>query len=407
MRVCLVSGEFPPMQGGVGDYTKELGMVLASQGVEVSVLTSAKAAGAECAPLRVFPIVEKWGWGMWSLVQDFLRREHPDVLHIQYQAAAYGMHPAINFLPRRLRLRRERPRVITTFHDLKVPYLFPKAGPLRRWVVLTLASTSDAVVATNIEDFLVLRQKVAGERSRLLSLGVPHPFLQLIPIGSNIIPNPPRGYDRDAWRTRWGVKPDEILLSYFGFLNESKGGETLIRALELLVLWGYPAKLMMVGGRVGSSDPTNLAYLHRMEDLIEQLGLNERVLWTEYTPAEEVSANLLASDICVLPYRDGASFRRGSLQACLAHGLPVVSTYPRVPIPELVDGENIALVPPEDAESLARRIVELIASPQARQRLSQGAMELSRRFGWEDIGRKHLGLYRKVLRMNQRQGGER
>jgi len=161
------------------------------------------------------------------------------------------MHPAINFLPLRLRRVPNRPRTVITFHDLKVPYLFPKAGPLRWWVNLALARWSDAVIVTNAEDFARL-----STYSFIRSLS-------LIPIGSNISPQPPVDYDREAWRGRWGVGPNDILLSYFGFLNESKGAETLIRALDRLVQRGYNVQLIMVGGKVGSSDPTNLAYLRK------------------------------------------------------------------------------------------------------------------------------------------------
>jgi len=297
------------------------------------------------------------------------------------------MHPAINFLPWRLRLRKDRPRVVTTFHDLRVPYLFPKAGRLRWWVVLALARGSDAVIATNIEDLLTLRQ--ALEKNRML----PHPLLYHIPIGSNIRPEPPEGYDRNAWRARWGVSKREILLSYFGFLNETKGGETLIEALARLVEDGYPVKLIMVGGKVGSSDPANIAYARKIDELIDELGLTERVLWTGYTSPEEVSANLMASDVCVLPYRDGVSLRRGSLHAALIHGLPVISTYPRVTIKEFVNGENILLIPPENPKALAEAVVRLIREPQLRGRLGRGARELAKEFGWEGIARRTLEVY--------------
>ena len=62
------------------------------------------------------------------------------------------MHPAINFLPRRLRKKNPHLRWVTTFHDLLPPYLFPKAGPLRERVTRILANNSDVSIATNERD---------------------------------------------------------------------------------------------------------------------------------------------------------------------------------------------------------------------------------------------------------------
>ena len=92
--------------------------------------------GGPAPGLAVHPMVERWNWGCWRSLLKLIRRTEPAVVHVQYQAAAYAMHPAINLWPRRLRqLGARRPRSAVTFHDLKVPYLFPKAGRLRRWVV--------------------------------------------------------------------------------------------------------------------------------------------------------------------------------------------------------------------------------------------------------------------------------
>jgi glycosyltransferase involved in cell wall biosynthesis len=381
MRILLLSGEYPPMQGGVGDYTRELGAALARQGMEVHVLTSAQAAqGPE--PLTVHPVVARWGWGIGRQAETLARQIQVDVLHIQYQTAAYGMHPAINLLPRRLRRVADLARLVT-FHDLKEPYLFPKAGPVRRWVNRELARSCDAVVVTNRED------EVAMQREGLAGA------LHLIPIGSNIAPAPPPGYDRAAWRSQQGVAPDDIVLCYFGFLNASKGGETLIRALSLLAS-DHRYRLWMVGGQVGASDPTNRAYLGRVQTLIGELGLEARIRWTGYTAAAEVSANLLAADMAVLPYRDGASFRRGSLLAVLAHGLPVITTRPAVALPELADGETALLVPPDDPSALATAIALLAADEVLRRRLSEGARRVAAEFGWERIAAQHLELYREI-----------
>jgi len=385
MRVFLLSGEFPPLQGGMGDYTKELGQALATLGVEVHVMTSTPGDSVP-EGLMVHPLIGRWGWGCWGPIIHLVRQGQPQVLHIQYQTAAYGMHPAVNLLPWRLHLLSHRPRLVVTFHDLRVPYLFPKAGRMRQWVTQAIAQGCDALVATNQEDEWVLREWGFSAK------------MTRIPIGSNITPQPPPGYDREAWRRKWGVGPEAKLLGYFGFLNASKGVETLLQALKLLVEDGHDMHLLMVGGKVGSSDPTNIAYAQRMETLIEELGLSAQVHWTGFTPQSEVSAHLMAADLCVLPYRDGISFRRGSLMACLAHGCPIVSTRPSVRIPELREGENVLLAPPDDPATLARRVEDVAGDANLRQRLREGACCLAQDFTWPAIARQTVALYERLLR---------
>jgi glycosyltransferase involved in cell wall biosynthesis len=394
VKVLFITGEFPPMQGGVGDYTREIGLALGDLGCQVRVLTSTRAGPVD--GLTVHPIVDRWSWGCWRTVSDLVRSHQPDVVHIQYQAAAYAMHPAVNFLPRRLRwLGATCPRITVTFHDLRVPYLFPKAGPLRRWVVNELARCSDAAITTNREDFQALQREL---RPAGLS-GRSAPLLSLIPIGSNIALNLPAAYDRDAWRARWGAGPDDLLLCFFGFINDRKGVDTLLRALELLIsdpTHALHPVLLFIGGQTGASDPTNVAYLARTQALIADLGLEHRVRWTGYVPAEEVSANFLAADLCVLPFRDGVSLLHGTFHAALAHGVPIVAACPRVPLPELVHGENVFLVPPEQPRALAEAIAHLASSPDLRRAIGDGARALSEQFRWEKIAAATLDLYRTV-----------
>jgi glycosyltransferase involved in cell wall biosynthesis len=385
MKVLFVTGEFPPMQGGVGDYTRELGLALHDLGCEVHVATSVQAGPAP--GLTVHPVVERWGWGCWRTLLELVRRHRPDVVHVQYQAAAYAMHPAINFWPRRLhRTGAGRPRTAVTFHDLKVPYLFPKAGPLRRRVITELARQSDVAITTNQQDFESLRRDLGSA-------------LALIPIGSNITPRMPADYERDAWRARWGVGPGEFLLCFFGFINDRKGVATLLHALHLLMAnpdRTAEPRLLFLGGQTGASDPTNVAYLARMQALIAELGLAERIRWTGYLPADEISASFAAADLCVLPFRDGASFLHGTFHAALAHGVPILTTRPQVPLPELVHSENVYLVPPRDPQALADAIDRLAAMPDLRRVLAAGARTLSGQFGWDTIAAETLALYRSL-----------
>ncbi len=386
-RILFITGEYPPMQGGVADYTRALARALAAAGQEVGILTSAQAAPPPDDPgIRVFPHIESWGWGLWDALDAFMADWQPDVVHIQYQTAAFAMHPALNLWAWRPWSQRPRALTAVTFHDLLVPYLFPKAHwlGLRRWVVHTLARTFDIAIATNPEDTAQLRAQ--------------RPDVVEIPIGSNIPDAPPADFERGAWRARWGVPADAALLCYFGFLNASKGGEMLADVLGELVDRGQNAHLLMIGGRVGASDPTNYAYLQKVEARIAARGLTKRVHWTDHISGEQVSAAFHISDICLLPYQDGASYRRGSFMAALAHGMAIVTTPPQAPYPDLVSGETLLFAPPDDARAMTNAVERILLNGKLRQRLSENARALSRKFGWDAIAAAHLRAYDEAER---------
>lgn len=371
------------MQGGVGDYTAMLGQHLAKRGIAITVVTTKSPATANSV-LSVDRCIPAWDWRAWWALDR--RCGEADVVHIQYQTAAYGLHPAINLWPWWLRRRRRRPKVVTTFHDLRVPYLFPKAGPVRWWVTLALARGSDAVTVTN-----------AADENRLRAAGLGATRLRRIPLGNNIPVSPPPGYDRTAWRARLGVEEAGGLLVHFGFLNSSKGCETLVEALERLRRAGTPVRLLMVGGRTGDADPTNAAYAAHIEELVARHGVEEDIIWTDFVSPADVSAHLLAGDAAVLPYRDGASLRRTTLITALAHGLPVITTRPDHPVAELRDGNNIVLVPPDDPAALARAAVRVLSRDDTRRRLGRGAQILAAAFDWDEIARQTAVLYQFAI----------
>ncbi len=381
MRIGQVTGEYPPMQGGVGAFTQELGRALVALGHELFVYTDRRAAPDPSGALHVTAEARGWGVGALWRVRRWAQAHRLDVVNVQYQAAAYGMTPPIHFLPHVLR----RPRVVVTFHDLLVPYLFPKAGPLRRRAVLALARAADGVIVTN-----------AGDEAQLVAAGGVT-RLARIPIGSNIHPAPPPNFQRSAWRRAQGYTPRDFVIGYFGFLNASKGVETLLEALAALRAAGLPAHLLMIGGRTGASDPTNAAYAAQIEARVAALGVGEAVRWTGFVEAAEVSAHLLSVDVVALPYRDGASYRRGSLMAALAHGCAIVTTEPRSDTPDLREGEHVRFVPSEDPRALAEALRALAEDAALRARLGAGARALAQQFTWERIAARTAAFFQTLL----------
>src|SRR5437870_1904043 len=154
MRVGLVTGEYAPMQGGVGDFTRELGQQLALLGVETHVITVSRAAADEAQGVVVHPVIQRWTFlALWRIAA-LARRLKLDLINLQYQAAAYGLSAPIHFLPARAGVP-----VIVTFHDLRVPYLFPKAGRLRPAAVTHLARSAAGVITTDPADAEELQRR--------------------------------------------------------------------------------------------------------------------------------------------------------------------------------------------------------------------------------------------------------
>jgi len=89
--------------------------------------------------------------------------------------------------------------------------------------------------------------------------------------------------------------------------------------------------------------------------------------------------------------------RSGTLIAGLSHGCPVVTTEPALPQPELVDGQNLRLVPPEDPEALADALTAIVSSSELSSRLAAGAKALARKFDWDGIARDTAGFFESVL----------
>lgn len=402
MRVTQITGEYPPMRGGVADYTARLSQELRLQGHDVAVLTSVVVKDAVDADgVRVDARVGDWGVQFLAAVQRHLDTWRPDVLHIQYQTGAFGMKVAVNVLPVLLRLRRGRVPLVVTFHDLKEPYLLPKIGPARHLATAALAAGADAIVVTNNEDWHRLASHGRPDHARPLWGGA---RLAAIPIGSNI-PGVPPNFDRSVVRRAHGLADDDFVIAYFGFIVPSKGVETLVEALDRLVSSGRSVRLLMVGAARGNTGLGGKDYESSIRRSLAASPLRDRVVWTGYLAPPVVAAALGAADAVALPYRQGASLRHGTLMAALVQQQPIVTTAPpavgRAPratsLPILRDGENVLLVPPEDARALASALGRLATDLALRERLRTGAGSLAADVAWSGIARRNAALYESIL----------
>jgi glycosyltransferase involved in cell wall biosynthesis len=269
----MVSGEFPPLHGGVGDYTNLLCQHLVPLGVEIGVVTSKAAEGARGRGFPVAPAVGKWDFFCWPELGKRIRTMDANIIHVQYQTAQYGLHPAINLLPLALRLAKNPAKVVYTFHDLDAPRTPWLRGPVRKMAMRAGQRHCDAFVATNGADFNELLEAQLGPATARY---------HLIPIGPNVLKQPPPRYSREAMRKRLGAGPRTLVLTHFGLLNQSKGLPDLLQAVKLLLDREREVRLILVGGTTGSSDKTNVRFAAAIRSQVAALGLGDRVFETGF-----------------------------------------------------------------------------------------------------------------------------
>ena len=370
MKIGLITGEFPPMPGGVGDFTRGLAERIREHGREVQILSR---KGSSFADLDI-DAINDWGPFCLTAIRQWVKRHGISIVNLQYQTAAYDMSPFIHFLPGVVGVP-----LITTFHDLRHPYLFPKAGALRDWIVMRLARSSAGVITTNQEDDL-----------RLSEL----PNRRVIPIGSSI-PYLKSGDDNIPATRRWQAQrdPESFVLGHFGFVKAIKGIDYLLEAMARLRAAGHDLRLVFIGGRRNTVDTSeDDAYLATLDDRIQHHGLNGAVFRTGYLPDDEVAACFGAVDLLVLPFTDGASYRRSSLIAAIHCGCAILTTEPSAPIDTFVHGENMWLVRPRSAAALEKAILELMRDDVQLDRLRTGAAALSAHFDWDEIARDTIAF---------------
>jgi glycosyltransferase involved in cell wall biosynthesis len=408
MRIGIVTGEYPPAVGGVGDHTARLAHELVRRGHHVDVVTTAGAVSDTAEEWstgggghRVRRVVPRWDWRILASLPRMATRYAWDVLHVQYQPAAYGLHPAVNVLPlwlRRLqRVRRQAPSLalVTTFHDLRVPYVLPKAEPLRRLAVRTLATHSHGAIAVAEEDVQALTAWTAGSGRRAI---VAH-----VPLGNHFDEAPPADFDRDRWRSQIGAAPGGFVVGHLGFVNRSKAIDSLLRATDSLLREGSDVRLLMIGDELGASDVTNRAYLAEVRQLVGALGLAHHLHWTGHQSAAKVAGWLRCCDVVALPFAEGASLRRTSLIAAWAHGCPVLTTKPRWPAGWVAEPLlPAAVVPAPTPAALVGALRDLLAQPARRRALATAGQAYGARFAWPEVTRQTEAVYVEARRLTGR-----
>lgn len=189
---------------------------------------------------------------------------------------------------------------------------------------------------------------------------------------------------RTGFRDALGIPDGAFLVGFVGQLDERKGVETLVRGFRTFSADFPDARLILVG--TGQEEM-------RLRKLSETL--RDRVIFAGYR--EDVDEVMKAIDVLVLP-----SLWEGFgivLIEAMAAGKPVLTTLVSN-MPEIVtDGQDGFLIPPRDADALAKALVRLAGNPKFRKRMGRnGQRTVRERFTLDRMVDETEALFLRVAR---------
>lgn len=197
----------------------------------------------------------------------------------------------------------------------------------------------------------------------------------------------PFGIDAGKVTPRSEGKPSRGSILFLGRVDPSKGLDYLLQAMRKVHAIVPASLLTVIGGGL----------IQNYQDLARRLGVDDFVTFSGHMSHEDVLHRLHEGDVFVLPSLM-ESFG-GVLLEAMAARLPVVSTRVGA-IPEVVE-DNLTglLVPPGDAEALAKALVRVLTDQALADRLSSNAYKVAAHsgvFSWERFAERHLDVYRSA-----------
>lgn len=286
-------------------------------------------------------------------------RYRPEIIHVHHFKDAFTAAYA-RLLSRASGLR---PRIMLTRHLVRRG----KRGGLYRWLygqIDRIAFVSDRAR----REFLAGNPKIDPSKLRVIHNSVPE--------------TDSGGAAPPDLRRQYNIAPEVPLLLFSGRLVEEKGCDILLEACSRL--GNRPWALVLAG----AGDD---AYVRRLHEIAEQQGLKGNIHFTGFVP--EVRKLLVQADACVFPSVCAESFGLAIIEAMQA-GRALVTTDNGAQPEYITHGETGLLVPPADAEALARALARLLDDRALRERMGCAAREkFDRDLSYERFYERYLTFY--------------
>jgi glycosyltransferase involved in cell wall biosynthesis len=373
----LLTGEYPPKGGGIADYTAILARALADVGRRVHVWTPARVEPSTEGRVTVHVMDGFSGAALARLDAELNQFPPPRRLLVQYAPQAWGLRGMnVPFCRWLLARRQAGDDVRVMFHEPFFPFGWQRPqrnllAAVNRWMarLLLRASAPRAYVSIRAWEGLLRPLAPPGVEFTVLPIPSTIPFLD----------EPARVAELRRRLSEDARRPVFVHFGTYGAMI----APMLLEGMASIAAF-YPRACFLL---LGAGGP---AFAERLRG--QDADFSEAVVTAPgRLPAEEVSLYLQAADVAIQPYPDGADTRRTSLMACLANGVPTVTTRGRFTGMRLSQAP-IARYLPTVSGQLAALAMELIAKP-ARRRETRAYY------------RQHFAIEHTVARLLADEGG--
>jgi glycosyltransferase involved in cell wall biosynthesis len=357
----IITGEYPPLPGGVSDYSQAVAAGLVAAGDAVHVWCPAAPGRTEDGSgVDVHPVAGSWSRGDFDRMDSALAAIPGEKkLLVQWVPHAYGRRSLNVAFCRWLRRRARAGDVL----DLMVhePCLAFGEGSLKHDAAAAMHRLMLALLLSHARRVWVAIPAWA-ERIRPWAFGRSGLSFCWLPVPSTIpVTGPAEAVSR--LRAETLARPDGVVVGHFS--TYSPEIRQALHALLPGLLAAMPEMQVELLGRGGEQ---------AAEELRSVAGIDAaRVRASGELTATSLSHHLQGCDLLMQPYPDGASTRRTTLMAALAHGVPVVTTVGRLSESFWKDSNAIAAVPAGDMSGVARMVSALAREPERRRRLGSAA----------------------------------
>ena len=361
MRVLLISGSYPPMKCGVGDYTYHLAEALAaSREFHVGVLTSQAVARTSPARVEILRDMPSWGVRNAWLAMRLLRSWKPDVVHIQFPTQGYGYGRLPTLLP-----------LIARLLDIKVVQTWHESTSLRGAVSFLLRAVVPGkvvVVRPNFREALhpILRAMLFRKEPVFIA-------------NASSIPRSRLDAEQRQVERRVRLGGRQRLIVFFGFVYPFKG-------VDLLFDIANPStdRIIIAGELDRESD-----YGRRLLQAATSAPWAGKVDFAGFLPSDAIADLLAMSDAVVLPFRRGGGEWNTSIHGAIVNDAYVVTTSEHRHGFDAQSGVHYS--PIDDVSDM--KIALSLAEQRARKSFAADVDGNS----WHAIAHSHANLYRGLV----------